>query len=61
VTWSFSEGLGSNSRGTGASEKGSSDFFDRRNRCGSLPGGTGSGRIGRKTREMPRKMPCSGR
>jgi hypothetical protein len=37
VTWSFSEGLSSNARGTGASEKGSSEFFERRNRRGFLP------------------------
>jgi hypothetical protein len=37
VTWSFSEGLSSNTRGTGASEKGSSEFFGRRNRRGFSP------------------------
>src|SRR6202020_10320 len=56
----FSEGLGSNTRGTGASEKGSSEIFGRRNRRGSSPEEGDAGRAGRKTLEMPGKMPGSG-
>jgi hypothetical protein len=59
VTWSFSEGLSSNTRGTGASEKGSSEFFGRRNRHGSSLEEGGWSLTGQKPSEWPAIRPVA--